>query len=353
MNTWRRNRSPCRARPCGTRATLLARSVVLRAYVLNTGHGWTAIPGGLVSVAETEGSVVSMQRGGHSKDAWVLWDSPVDSSAAASPQRAGGVAPRVAGRAQQRGRQCLLAGTICGASRAIARIVRCLASRVRRASESELACLVRLHSCLESRQSKLPRTKNRRPTSAEFEQELISMVTDPKRLIALLLQLAEVSRIGGNVRERLSSDMTSLIGQLRDKVAAGRETQFLEYPAMLTNCLELLSAFSGMERENINRGVGWLFMSIGRRLERAMFLTRQLREITHPLAESGLAAAGVPARSRPTAPSLIGPLLHHAATVGGAGCSDGRRNQSPLAGLSAGPSGAALSAGCRGICRMT
>ena len=42
---------------------------------------------------------------------------------------------------------------------------------------------------------------------------------------------------------------------------------------MLTLCLELLSAFSGMERENINRGVGWLFMSIGRRLERAIYLS--------------------------------------------------------------------------------
>jgi uncharacterized alpha-E superfamily protein len=79
--------------------------------------------------------------------------------------------------------------------------------------------------------------------------------------------------------------MTFLIGQLRDTVEIGRDTQFLEYPAMLTLWLELLSAFSGMERENINRGVGWLFLSIGRRLERAIYLTRQLREITKPLAE--------------------------------------------------------------------
>jgi len=54
---------------------------------------------------------------------------------------------------------------------------------------------------------------------------------------------------------------------------------------MLTDCLELLSAFSGMERENINRGLGWLFMTLGRRLERAIYLTRQLREITPPLSE--------------------------------------------------------------------
>jgi uncharacterized alpha-E superfamily protein len=80
--------------------------------------------------------------------------------------------------------------------------------------------------------------------------------------------------------------MMSLIGQLRDAIQIGHGTQFLEYPAMLTACLELLSAFSGMERENINRGLGWFFMTLGRRLERAIYLTRQLREITTmPLVE--------------------------------------------------------------------
>jgi uncharacterized alpha-E superfamily protein len=53
---------------------------------------------------------------------------------------------------------------------------------------------------------------------------------------------------------------------------------------MLTECLGLLSAFSGMERENLIRGSGWLFMSLGRRLERAIYITRQLRVITRPLA---------------------------------------------------------------------
>src|SRR6202040_677369 len=82
-----------------------------------------------------------------------------------------------------------------------------------------------------------------------------------------------------------SGDMMFLIGQLRDSISNGHGTPFLEYPAMLTDCLELLSAFSGMERENINRGLGWLFLTTGRRLERAIYLTRQLREITTPLTE--------------------------------------------------------------------
>jgi uncharacterized circularly permuted ATP-grasp superfamily protein len=265
---------------------LHARSVVLRAYVLNTGNGWTAIPGGLVRVADTEGSVVSMQRGGHSKDAWVLWDSPVDKFSLLRPRN-----EPVELRRELPGVPSSVADNVFWLGRYVeraehtARIVRCTTSRVRRSNESELACLIRLHSCLESRQSKLPKTKSKRPTSLEFEQELISIVTDPKRAESLASTLAEVSRVGGTVRERLSADMTFLIGQLRDTVEVGRDTQFLEYPAMLTVWLELLSAFSGMERENINRGVGWLFLRIGRRLERAIYLTRQLREITKPLAE--------------------------------------------------------------------
>jgi uncharacterized alpha-E superfamily protein len=131
----------------------------------------------------------------------------------------------------------------------------------------------------------LPKAKGKQPTSLELEQELILIATDRTRTESLASTLAEVSRVGGLVRERLSVDMTFLIGQLRDKVEIGRNTQFLEYPSMLTLWLELLAAFSGMESENINRGVGWLFLGIGRRLERAIHLTRQLREITKPLAE--------------------------------------------------------------------
>jgi uncharacterized alpha-E superfamily protein len=227
-----------------------------------------------------------MQRGGHSKDAWVLWDSPVDTFSMLRPRnepvelhRVSRVVPsRVADNAFWLGRYVERAENI-------ARISRAMIPRVRRAEEAELVCLIRLHRCLESRHSKLPKPKHRRPTSVDLEQEMTSLLTDAKRPDSLACTLAEVSRTGGNIRERLSGDMMFLIGQLRDSIQIGHGTPFLEYPAMLTDCLELLSAFSGMERENINRGLGWLFMTTGRRLERAIYLTRQLREITTPLTE--------------------------------------------------------------------
>ena len=227
-----------------------------------------------------------MQRGGHSKDAWVLWDSPVDTFSMLRPRnepvelrRVSRIVPSsVADNAFWLGRYVERAENI-------ARILRAVIPRVRRAEEAEFGCLLRLHRCLESRHSKLPKPKHRQPTAVELEHELTSLLTDANRPDSLACTLTEVSRIGGNIRERLSSDMMFLVGQLRDSIPIGRSTPFLEFPGTLTDCLELLSAFSGMERENINRGLGWLFMTTGRRLERAIYLTRQLREITTPLTE--------------------------------------------------------------------
>ena len=273
--------------PVWENSRLDSRSVVLRTYVLNTGNGWKAIPGGLVRVAEANGSVVSMQRGGHSKDAWVLWDEPVDTFSLLRPRdepvelrRVSRVVPsRTADNTFWLGRYVERADNM-------ARILRSMLPRVRRAEDAELGSLHRLHSCLGSRHSKLP--KRKRPTYAAFEKELLSLLSDTKRYDSLPSTLGEVARIGGHVRERLSADMMLLIGKLRGCMQAhsGVQTraQMPDYAPLLTGCLELLSAFSGMERENIIRGSGWLFMSLGRRLERAIYLTRELREITRPLA---------------------------------------------------------------------
>ena len=237
-------------------------------------------------VAAAQGSVVSMQRGGHSKDAWVLWDGPVDTFSMLHPRNqpvalrreAAGVPSGVADRVFWLGRYVERAENT-------ARIIRSMVTHVRRAEESELGYLIRLHGCLRTRRSKLPRSKKQGPTLLQFERELVSLLTDVKRTDSLAFTLSEVARVGGGVRERLSADMMILIGQLRDSIPEERTAQFNEYPAILNLCLELLSAFSGMERENTTRGLGWLFLSTGRRLERAIYLSRELGMISRPLSE--------------------------------------------------------------------
>lgn len=271
--------------PVWENEALQSRSVVLRTYVVNTGNGWSVFPGGLVRVAETSGSVVSMQRGGHSKDAWVLSDGPVDTFSMLPPRnelvqlrRASLVVPSsVADNTFWLGRYVERAENQ-------ARILRSIIPRVHLAEDTELGSLICLATCLGTRSARLTEGRRGPPSFNALRRELLVSLTDHKRADSLAATLDEVSRIGDSVRERLSGDMMLLLSQLRSSVRAQKGTFLTSYTVMLTKCLELLSAFSGMERENINRGSGWLFLSLGRRLERAIYLTQELRHVTKPLA---------------------------------------------------------------------
>ena len=265
--------------PVWNKGEFSSRSLVLRTYVLNLGDRWVAMPGGLVRIAATDNSVVSMQRGGHSKDAWVLWDEPVDTVALPRLRQEPVELRRASTDVPSRVADNLFwLGRYAERSECIARLLRCGMTRVRQASQTEIVCLIRLHSFFGTRHSTLPVA--RAISALDLEHEFISLMTDEKRPDSLSSTLAEVYRVGGNVRERLSADMTRLIGQLAAAVKVEEYMLFAEHSALLTGCLEMLSAFSGLERENITRGPGWLFLSLGRRLERAMYSVRQLHAVT-------------------------------------------------------------------------
>jgi uncharacterized circularly permuted ATP-grasp superfamily protein/uncharacterized alpha-E superfamily protein len=271
--------------PVWDHGRMSSRSVVLRTYVLNTGNGWIAMPGGLVRVAGADGPVVSMQKGGHSKDAWVLWDAPVDTFTMLRSRHQPVELRRGSADLPSRSADNLFwLGRYAERSECIARLLRCLMTRVRRASGPELSCLFRLHACFNSPHDTLP--EDGLATARHLEDELISLMADAARPDSLVSILAELQRVGGHLRERLSTDVFRLVGQLAGCAAVEDYMLFAEYPSVLDGCLELLSAFSGMERENITRGTGWLFLNLGRRLERAMFSARHLREVTAPFNEA-------------------------------------------------------------------
>jgi len=270
---------PLSTAPVWDRGRLYSRRLVLRTYVLNTGTGWVAMPGGLVRVAGSEDQVVSMQRGGRSKDAWIVWDGPIDTFSMLRPRNQ--PVPLERGMPDLPSRvadHLFWLGRYAERAECIARLLRCLIRRVRQANRNELKCLFRLHGCFDSPHSTLP--KDRPPTARDLEDELISLLSNVDRPDSLAATLGQVQRVGGNLRERLSADMSRLVTALAEASRIEEYMLFVEYSAVLGGCLELLSAFSGMERENITRGPGWLFMSLGRRLERAMYSVRQMHELT-------------------------------------------------------------------------
>jgi len=265
--------------------SLESRPLVLRTYVLNTGNGFAVLPGGLVRVAGEDGQVVSMQRGGHSKDAWVLSNEPVDRFSLLHPRNVPielrhDTPPLPSSTALN----FFWLGRYVERSEGATRVLRTAVTRFPLAGWSELQCLVRLYSSLELSRTKLPKDRNARTLPLRFQRELLSVLSDHSRVDGLAFSVEHAFKAGNRVRERLSLDMVHLLNKLR--ACLPEKSQSLDdYPLILSNCMELLASFAGLERENIHRGPGWLFLSIGRRLERALALCRQLRLMTQPFSE--------------------------------------------------------------------
>ena len=212
------------------------------------------MPGGLVRVAEADGPVVSMQRGGRTKDAWVLWDEPVDTFSMLRPRNQPVQLQRAAPElAQPRRRQPILAGPLC---RAVG--IHCTPVAVPDdacpASEQSRTCLpvpsARLfrHPAQHSAEGPAghPARSGRRTHFAHVERR------------AARQPGVQSGRVSARRRKPSRAAVRGYVAAVcSDRVRPNREYMlFVEYSAVLNGCLELLSAFSGMERENITRGTG-------------------------------------------------------------------------------------------------
>ena len=79
MGTWSRSSCRSRTRRSGTRTRLESRALMLRVFLLTDGRGdYRLMPGGLSRIAGADRQIVSGQRGGSSKDTWILSDVPVE-----------------------------------------------------------------------------------------------------------------------------------------------------------------------------------------------------------------------------------------------------------------------------------
>jgi len=254
------------------------RQVVLRIYVAAAGASYVVMPGGLTRLAGTsEVPIVSMQRGGGSKDTWVLSEGPVSTvSLLASPgtairrePRGTDLPSRVADNLFWLGRHAERAEHKV---RLLRSIVACLTDEDTTEDTPELLALLQVLVDLDV----LPPHLRERMPLAALEREL-SFLFKQSPHTGMRRTLFELRRIATAVRDRLSLDTWRILNQLQQdfRIRHGR-LQFDDVLAHLNHMITDLAAFSGMEMENMTRGHGWRFLDIGRRLERSLNLTRLL-----------------------------------------------------------------------------
>jgi len=288
---------------------LTPRRVVLRVYLAAEGDSWVVIPGGLARVSPSiDTPVVSMQRGGGSKDTWVLSDGPVDTFTLRRGrdlpvELSRGVSSDLPSRAAD---HMFWLGRYAERSEHLARMLRCILTRLTgqlgTAHGPEWESLEKMYSCLESphtrmsddeAESKLEDQPNRFPEPLpdklrDFEQEILSRIFEEQRSDSLTAILNRAARSAAQVRDRLSSDLLRVVNQFgtltrsTDNLAWGY-VSVGDALAVLNGCISTLAALRGIEMENMTRGPGWHFLGIGRRLERSVQLVKLFRTIIVPL----------------------------------------------------------------------
>jgi uncharacterized circularly permuted ATP-grasp superfamily protein/uncharacterized alpha-E superfamily protein len=279
--------------PVWSQDSLSPRRVVLRVFLAASGDSWVAMPGGLARVSPAPDTpVVSMQRGGGSKDTWVLSSGPVSGFTLQSPRGLPielhrGEASDLSSRAAD---HLFWLGRYAERCEQLARVLRCILIRLTAefgaSGTSEWDSLMQLYDCLASPHSRLTADdpQGHLDQWRDLEQEVLSLIFEEQRSDSLNAVLNRAARAAAQVRGSLSSDTLRVVSQFgAAHTSAWGYASTGEALAVLNRSIGTLAALRGIEMENITRGPGWHFLSLGRRIERSIQLVDLFRAIIVPL----------------------------------------------------------------------
>jgi len=93
--------------------------------------------------------------------------------------------------------------------------------------------------------------------------------------------VAHIQRIGVLLRDRISVDTWRVISQLGEPLVAYDNTPSVTPMSdalnVLTRIILELASFHGLAKENMTRAQGWMFLDMGHRIERTVYICELLR----------------------------------------------------------------------------
>ena len=119
----------------------------------------------------------------------------------------------------------------------------------------------------------------------DFERALIHGLFDAERSQSLAFNVAQTARVAGAVRDRLSSDNWRLLNQLAQSVARppAQLPGLAEALDLIDRTIISLVAVGGLEMAHMTRDDGWRFLSLGRHLERLLYVATTVAEVANPI----------------------------------------------------------------------
>ena len=258
---------------------LETRHLVLRVFAVASGGSYVVMPGGLSRVTSSlDNLVVSVQRGGGSKDTWAVASSPAPaftllrkSQGPLEVSRATFDLPsRVADNLFWLGRYLERFEVGIRAARAMP---------ARFHQETDFANLAALDVCKEVfleggwLETAVPNKPLR-------ESDFLDLACGDHPNGSVQSRVKEIRRLAWLLRDRMSADAWRVLKQLEQRCTEAPPAEPLRLSwaqDMLDSAIIYLSAFSGLATENMTRGYGWRFLDVGRRLERAVQTLQMVR----------------------------------------------------------------------------
>lgn len=251
---------------------LAARSVGLRVFAVASRDGYSVMPGGLTRVApDYDARIISMQRGGASKDTWVLSAAPVNASLTLLQSTVGAadlVRSNLITLSSRAAENLFWFGRYCERAEDSARLLRVALPRLlvddddRTAQAPLLAFARTLGLIAQTGQS------GQSGQSDAAESTLLDAVFDAERLGALPGSLQQVQRLAFSLRERLSTDHWRTINRLLLDPGFDGFRDLPQAIALLDRTVSALVTLSGFTLDGMTHDTGWRFLSLGRRIER-------------------------------------------------------------------------------------
>ncbi len=280
----RLSQAPVLSRDAG--GGLNGRAIGLRVYACATPKGYVVMPGGLTRVATgPDARIITMQRGGGSKDTWIQASNHVEVPSLRKRtithqdlvRDDTHISSRIAENLFWFGRNA----ERCDNTARLLRVALNFLFNVGPANRGDewpavvaLCTWFGLIEAPESTPGQSQTQTGQKPSflsDTQIEAALMLAVTSPD-VPGLARQQQQLYRSAGQLRERFSVDNWRAFNQMVQSVSgAGAKLSQSEAMTILDDATTALMTMSGFALDGMSRDLGWRFMSLGRRLERLQF----------------------------------------------------------------------------------